>query len=250
MKKIIISMLVMCCLLSTALITVSGEEEENSVSYLPISYIPEIKEDTNQQISNYKHVTNISDNNFNEKLSTRTSVICNCPLNNDDEYKIFGANLVAQSFIPTHGQITDIKLKLRKIGNPNSDLKVSIYDMLSGKEIVNATKPSNEIPSSFDWIDFDVKNTEVYKNNTIWTKYLWGNFPNYDFLFQTYAQNGSVDQQWTHCSGFGVWYPELTSFWFFNIIISTPAFLLFSHFILERFIGRSQMTIFKAAMRP
>jgi hypothetical protein len=50
---------------------------------------------------------------------------------------------------------------------------------------------------------FDVGSTDLCTTGTLWTKFLWGNYDGYDYLFKVYSKNGVVDQEWTHCSGFG-----------------------------------------------
>jgi len=125
--------------------------------------------------------------------------------NNDDELLIYGNKIVGQSFIPSKSKLNDVNLKLRRIGNPSGSLTVSIYDSLTDSELVSVQKSSDEISSISNWINFDFDDIKVYNHGGLWAEKFGGigGTDVEDFLFQTFDNQENVDQEWTHCSGFG-----------------------------------------------
>jgi len=129
----------------------------------------------------------------------------------------------AQSFIPSLRKLTRIELKLEKQGDPgyiNVSIKKNLYDV----DLVSVQKESNSLPSSTNWISFDLEditlipgntyfivcksNSGVIENYIKWRgsdndfytnghgwKYdpmtgLWDDRPDTDFCFKTYGSKG------------------------------------------------------------
>ena len=124
----------------------------------------------------------------------------------NDEHLIYGSNHFAQSFTVSKSKLDSISLKLRRVGNPSQGLTVSIYDSLTNNRLASASKSASQISSVSSWVDFDFDDIKVYKNGAMWEKEYDGigvADDSLDFLFKTFDTRGQVDQEWTHCSGFG-----------------------------------------------
>jgi VCBS repeat-containing protein len=72
----------------------------------------------------------------------------------------------AQSFKPTLETLTRVILLVHKKGNPPDNLVVSIRDSLTGEDLTMVSKPSAEIPSESDWIEFDFEDIAVTPGDT------------------------------------------------------------------------------------
>lgn len=154
------------------------------------------------EMKTHENYHGISAHNVVQSSSKEFTMHYDQHLHPNNNHLIYENNWVAQSFIPTFGNMKTIDLKLKKIGNPPNNITVSLYDALHLQPLCSVTKASQDIPDSFTWITFHLDNASVYENGPLWTKFLWGNYEGYDHLFITYDENETIDQQWTHCSGF------------------------------------------------
>jgi len=139
----------------------------------------------------------------------------------DKANSIWSTRWSAQSFKPSWGVLTKVKLYVGKAGSPSSDLVVSVRSSLNGADLTSVAKSSGSIPSSLSWIDFDLPDIGVtpgsiyylvvrtsggtstqnyvwgygyynpYPNGSFWMSTnsgsSWTQYASYDFCFKTYG---------------------------------------------------------------
>lgn len=68
--------------------------------------------------------------------------------------------ILAQSFIPTLNVLTRVQIRMFRLGDPDS-IKISIRSNLSGQDLTSARVNAELIPSSTNWITFDVSDIAI-----------------------------------------------------------------------------------------
>jgi PKD repeat protein len=138
-----------------------------------------------------------------------------------DNFKVYTTCWGAQSFIPTMSTLTRVELLMKKTGSPTSDVTLSVRSLLTGADLVSASKPSSEISTNPGWVEFDFSNLAVipgnayylvlktangnnqncykwgygagspYNNGVLWYSTTggssWTKYIAYDFCFKTYG---------------------------------------------------------------
>jgi len=142
----------------------------------------------------------------------------------DKSNTIFSSRWSAQSFKPSWGVLTKVKLYVGKAGSPSSDLVVSVRSSLNGADLTSVAKSSGSIPSGLSWVECDFPDISVnlsgiyylvvrtsggsatknylwgygyynpYLNGSFWMStssgLSWTEYAAYDFCFQTYSGDG------------------------------------------------------------
>lgn len=82
--------------------------------------------------------------------------------------EIYGENYIAQSFKPTLGNLTRIKLLLSKIGNINSNITIGIRKEINKKDFINISLPPSEITREEQWIQINFTNIKLNTEGKIY----------------------------------------------------------------------------------
>jgi len=72
----------------------------------------------------------------------------------------------AQSFVPSLEILTRIEIKIQKIGNPSSNLEISIRSDLYGEDLAWMSFPPNVVPSAKIWLEVNFEDIKVNPGNT------------------------------------------------------------------------------------
>jgi hypothetical protein len=143
----------------------------------------------------------------------------------DNKFATYSNKWIAQSFKPSEGLLTRIELYIDKLGSPTTNIIVSIRNSLTGPDLAVSSKPASQIPSTINWIEFDINDISVTPENTYYivlrtsdgsiinayewgfgyyTSYTrgsfwksdnsgssWSEYTYYDFCFKTYGTSES-----------------------------------------------------------
>lgn len=74
---------------------------------------------------------------------------------------IYGNYQIAQSFVPTLGNLTRIQLYLSKIGNIQTNLSLIIRNQISSNDLANMTINFSNVTETKEWIEFNYTSVEL-----------------------------------------------------------------------------------------
>ncbi len=76
-------------------------------------------------------------------------------------YWLYMARWGGQSFKPSVTSLSCVKLYMRKVGSPSSNVILSVRSSLTGANLVSLSKPASQIPTSNGWVTFDLSDLTV-----------------------------------------------------------------------------------------
>lgn len=122
-------------------------------------------------------------------------------------FGLYATRMTGQSFKPTLGTLTSVRIYLRKIGTPPASITLSIRNNRNGTnpDLVNISKSSSQINSSYDYVKFDFNDLTVIPRQTYYiivktsgggsgsNCYQWGYGPNaYSDGFRVVCYDGTT----------------------------------------------------------
>jgi parallel beta-helix repeat protein len=121
---------------------------------------------------------------------------------------MLGGLWYAQSFKPTLNTLTKVELYIDRTGTPPDDLVVSIRDTPTGSDLTSISVPASMIPSSPDWVEFDLTDISVTPDSTYfiimhteggdWSNhYLWSYAYNTAYVDGSLWRSSNSGSSWT-----------------------------------------------------
>ncbi len=128
-------------------------------------------------------------------------------------FMVYGSRWAGQSFIPSIDTLTRIELLIGKRGTPGGDLTVSIRSSITGADIESITVSEGSIPTTADWIDFDLPDMSITSGNTYYIVvhssggnsancYLWNFGYNTAYTDGALQFSSNADSSWTEYSAY------------------------------------------------
>jgi len=77
-------------------------------------------------------------------------------------YRVFGDQMLAQSFVPDLDRLTNVELFVETVGSPSGDLHLEVrVGSASGSVVSSASVSSGDVGADLGWIVFDVADVDV-----------------------------------------------------------------------------------------
>jgi hypothetical protein len=136
-------------------------------------------------------------------------------------FALYTSRWGGQSFIPRVNILTRVEVYMRKVGNPSSDVVLSVRSSLTGADLLSISKSASQIHTTSSWVEFDFSDIRItpgstyylviktsggnvknfyywgygfrtpYTNGMRWSSFIggfnWMQFPKGDFCFKTYG---------------------------------------------------------------
>jgi PKD repeat protein len=204
----------------TGILTYSPSESTSWVSVTPTSESSTGEHDTitvnvdttGLSPGSYNCPISISSNGGSGMFNVNVNIVPSAVLDQQqtkytNKYSFYDVNWLGQSFIPTVKKLTHTEIYINKVGNPSSDVVISVRNSPTGPDLVIVSRPAAEILTTNNWVDFDFSDLTVTPGSPYYLvlRTYGGNCKNYynwGFGSTTPYTNGIM---WFSCTAGFLW---------------------------------------------